>query len=183
MVSTHTKMWHFKRSFVIFMKNPDFWAKSGPNPDHFAQKSPDPDQSPEIRTKVEALHSWQFVIIPSPASIFKLAKFKLEYWSGHFQDAVSTLSSTLPLLSTTMRTIGRWSLVDFLPDAGQGVGSYQAGGGDLHGSLWGREGVLIRLGMFGESSTLIFYWKNVLNGTLWKEKTFSCSMTRNIIPA
>ena len=37
------------------MKNPDFWAKSGPNPDHFAQKSPDPDQSPEIRTKVGAL--------------------------------------------------------------------------------------------------------------------------------
>ena len=29
-MSTHTKMWHFKRTFLIFMKNPDFWAKSGP---------------------------------------------------------------------------------------------------------------------------------------------------------
>ena len=29
------------RTFIIFMKNPDFWAKSGPNPDNFAQKSPD----------------------------------------------------------------------------------------------------------------------------------------------
>ena len=37
------------------MKNPDFWAKSGPNPDQFAQKSPDPDQSPEIRTYLGAL--------------------------------------------------------------------------------------------------------------------------------
>ena len=118
-------------------------------------------------------HSWQFVIIPSAGSIFKLAKFKLEYWSGLFQDAVSILSSTLPLLSMTMRTIGRWSLVDFLPDAGQGVGSFQV--------VCEGEGVLIRLGMCGESSTLIFYRKNVFNGTLWKEKTFSCSMTRNII--
>ena len=48
-------MWHFRRSFHNFMKNPDFAAKSGPNPDQFAQKSPDPDQSPEIRTKVGAL--------------------------------------------------------------------------------------------------------------------------------
>ena len=45
------------RPFHNFMKNPDFSAKSGPNPDQFAQKSPDPDQSPEIRTKVGALHN------------------------------------------------------------------------------------------------------------------------------
>ena len=42
---THTKMLHFKHSFLIFMKNPDSWVKSGPNPDHSAQKRPDPDQS------------------------------------------------------------------------------------------------------------------------------------------
>ena len=40
------------RSYLHFIKNPDFCAKSGPNLDQFAQKSPDPDQSPEIWTKV-----------------------------------------------------------------------------------------------------------------------------------
>ena len=38
-------MLHFKHSFLIFMKNPDILAKSGPNPDHFAQKRPVPDQN------------------------------------------------------------------------------------------------------------------------------------------
>ena len=38
-------MLHFKPSFLIFMKNPDILAKSGPNLDHFAQKRPDPDHS------------------------------------------------------------------------------------------------------------------------------------------
>ena len=47
-------MWHITRSFYNLMKNPDFSAKSGPNLDHFPQKSP--DQSPEMRTKVGALH-------------------------------------------------------------------------------------------------------------------------------
>ena len=90
--------------------------------------------------------------IPSPSHqqprIFKLTKFKLKYWNGHFQDAMSTLSRTLPLLSMTVQKRGRCSLVHFLPDTGQGVGgSFRAAGGDLHGSLWGREGVLIRLGI------------------------------------
>ena len=38
-------MLHFKHSFLIFMKNLNFLAKSGPNLDHFAQKNPDPTQS------------------------------------------------------------------------------------------------------------------------------------------
>ena len=50
-------MSHFRRSFHNFKKNPDFGAKSGPNPDHFALKSPNPDRSPEIRTKMGALHT------------------------------------------------------------------------------------------------------------------------------
>ena len=53
--TTQTKMWYFKRFSHIFMKNPDFCAKSGSNLDHFGQKSPDPDQSPELRTNLGAL--------------------------------------------------------------------------------------------------------------------------------
>ena len=29
-MSTHTKVLHLKRTFLIFRKNPDFWAKYGP---------------------------------------------------------------------------------------------------------------------------------------------------------
>ena len=119
---------------------------------------------------------------PQPR-IFKLTKFKLKYWNGHFQDAMSTLSRTLPLLSMTVQTRGRCSLVHFLPDTGQGVGgSFRAGGGDLHGSLWGREGVLIRLGIvWRKFNTDFFIGETCCSGTLWKEETFSCSMIRNIM--
>ena len=41
--------------FHKLMKNPNFWAKSGPNLDQFAPKRSDPDKSPELWTKVEAL--------------------------------------------------------------------------------------------------------------------------------
>ena len=34
------------------MKNPDFWAKTGPNTDQFAQKSPNSDQVCPIRTSI-----------------------------------------------------------------------------------------------------------------------------------
>ena len=44
------------RSSLHFMKNTDFWAKTGPNPDQFARKSPDPDQSPEKTDQMGALH-------------------------------------------------------------------------------------------------------------------------------
>ena len=55
------------------MKNPDFWAKSGPNPAHFAQKSLDPDQSLEIRTKVGAL------IVGLPNKSLPKPKFDTKY--------------------------------------------------------------------------------------------------------
>ena len=129
-------------------------------------------------------HSWPFMIIPSPASDFQTCQIQIGLLKWTFSGCCVDPDKYPPsvLYDCAKKRQLKPGMVHFLPDAGQGVGgSFRAGGGDLHGSLWGREGVLIWLGMCGESSTLTLYRKTCFNGTLWKEKTFLCSMSRNII--